>query len=81
MESYKGRAMTDDVLRPFIALTAKLKPAPGIPEEARRYLIRGNALLQDAKNPGEARDAIQEYQNALLAAPWWGGVLQPFEGA
>ncbi len=69
--NYKGRAMSDTIRRPFIALAAKLKPAPAIPEEARKYLIRGNALLGDAKNPGEARAAIQEYQNALLAAPWW----------
>ena len=63
--------MSDDIRRPVIALAAKPKPTPAVPEEARRYLIRGNALLQDAKNSGEARTAIQEYQNALLAASWW----------
>ncbi|MBK5273493.1 MAG: ankyrin repeat domain-containing protein [Desulfuromonadales bacterium] len=72
MADYKGRVMSDSIRRPFITLSAKIKPAPEVPEEARKYLVRGNALLGDAKNTGEARAAITEYQNALLAAPWWG---------
>jgi len=71
MAYYKGRPMSDDIRRPFITLAAKLKPAPTVPEQARKYLVRGNALMGDAKNPDEADAAIQEYQNALLAAPWW----------
>lgn len=72
MANYKDRIMSDDIRHPFVVLSAKLKPAPAVPEVARKYLVRGNALLQDAKKPGEARVAIQEYRNALLAAPWWG---------
>lgn len=72
MTNYKGRIMSDPIRRPFITLSAKLKPTPEVPEEARKYLIRGNALMGDAKNQGEARAAITEYQSALLAAPWWG---------
>lgn len=71
MANYKDRTMSDAIRRPFIALAAKLKPAPAVSEEARKYLVRGNTLMGYAKNPGEARSAIQEYQNALLAAPWW----------
>lgn len=70
-EAYKGRVMPDDIRSPFMAISAKLRPAPVVPEEARRYLVRGNALLQNSKSPNEARDAVQEYRNALLIAPWW----------
>jgi tetratricopeptide (TPR) repeat protein len=48
-----------------------MKPAPAIPEEARRHFIEGNTLLKAAKDQrgyGLARDA---YRHCLLAAPWW----------
>ena len=49
-----------------------MKPAPAIPEEARRHYVKGRALSEDAKQPSEFADAAGEFQKALLVAPWWG---------
>jgi len=47
------------------------KPAPAIPEEARRYFIEGNALLKAAKAQKGYELAIDAYRQCLLTAPWW----------
>lgn len=54
-----------------ITLAQRIKPAPAIPEEARRYFIRGNALVKEAKTATDADAAIGEYRNSLNVAPWW----------
>jgi len=48
-----------------------MKPAPAIPEEARRYFIEGNALLKAAKAQKGYGLAIDAYRQCLLIAPWW----------
>lgn len=64
---------SDSVLREkIIKLGAEIKPAPAIPEEARRALVRGNAAMTDAKSPEAAARPIQLYEEALTIAPWWG---------
>jgi len=55
----------------IIKLAQELKPAPAIPEEARRHYVKGDALIHDAKSPQEAGVAVEEYNKALLEAPWW----------
>ncbi len=55
----------------IIAVVEGLKPAPGIPEEARRHFIKGDTLARDAHSPAEMTPAIEEYKQALLLAPWW----------
>lgn len=45
---------TDNVLRErIIKLGAEIKPAPAIPEEARRPFVRANTALKDAKTEAE----------------------------
>jgi len=56
----------------IIKLVQTMKPAPAIPEEARRHYVKGRALSEDAKQPSEFADAAGEFQKALLVAPWWG---------
>ena len=64
---------TDNALRErVIKLAAEMKPAPAIPEEARRALVRGNAAMTDAKSPDAAARPIELYEEALTIAPWWG---------
>jgi hypothetical protein len=55
----------------IIKLSQELKPAPAIPEEARRHYVKADALIHDAKSPQEAGVAVEEYNKALLEAPWW----------
>jgi len=64
---------TDNALREkIITLAATLKPAPPIPEEARRAFVRGNATMSEAKTPEDYARAVQLYREALSIAPWWG---------
>ena len=62
----------DGVRESIIRLARDLKPAPTIPEEARRALIRGNTALEDAKGVDDYARAARHYEEALALAPWWG---------
>src|SRR6266403_1341445 len=68
-----GKTPKDDALREQIVRAGRaLKPAPAIPEEARRELIRGNAAVEEAAGPDDYARAAQHYQGAVDLAPWWG---------
>lgn len=56
----------------IIKLARKEKPAPVIPEEARRSFVRGNTAFSDAKSQADYARAVKRYDQALLIAPWWG---------
>ncbi|MHB8744276.1 MAG: tetratricopeptide repeat protein [Sulfuricaulis sp.] len=63
----------DNALREkIIKLAHKMKPAPAIPEEARRSFVRGNTAFSDAKSQDDYARAVKRYDEALLIAPWWG---------
>ena len=47
-----------------------MKPAPAVPEEAKRYLVRGKAAFKGAKEARDFQDAAEEFKKALLYAPW-----------
>jgi tetratricopeptide (TPR) repeat protein len=47
-----------------------MKPAPAMPEEARRHLVRGKAAFKGAKEARDFQDAADEFNKALLYAPW-----------
>ena len=47
-----------------------MRPAPAIPEEAKRYLVRGKAAFKGAKEQKDFNDAADEFKKALLYAPW-----------
>lgn len=49
-----------------------MSPAPAIPEEARKYINRGMAAAEDAKNESDFRDAAEEFQKSVNLAPWLG---------
>jgi tetratricopeptide (TPR) repeat protein len=62
----------DNALREkIIKLAQEIKPAPAVPEEARRHFIKATTLQNEAKNPDDYDLPIQEYRQALLLAPWW----------
>lgn len=56
----------------IIKLAQTLKPAPEIPEEARRSFIIGEALFKQAKSLKPAYQAAAAFGEASDFAPWWG---------
>lgn len=58
--------------RLILKLASDLKPAPAIPEEARRHFVEGTATVKAAKNPAQQALAAQSFIEALKIAPWWG---------
>jgi tetratricopeptide (TPR) repeat protein len=64
-----------------------MKPAPAVPEEAKRYLSRGIAAMKVAKSKDDFKDAVNEFEKAALSAPWFAnayynlGVAQDKAGA
>jgi tetratricopeptide (TPR) repeat protein len=67
------RAPSDQTLREkIIKLALTLDPKPAITPEAERFMARGQAALETAKEPGDFKDAAAEFEKATLAAPWLG---------
>lgn len=63
----------DDALREnIVRLAVELKPAPAVPEEARRELVVGNSAVEEATGADDYARAVKHYENALALAPWWG---------
>jgi formylglycine-generating enzyme required for sulfatase activity len=63
----------DKALRERIVKAAREQtPAPAVPEEARRFFIRGNTALEDAQGQDGYLRAIRNYSEAIKIAPWWG---------
>lgn len=56
----------------IIKLALTLKPAPEVPEEARRSFIIGEALFKQAKSLKPAYQAADAFGVASNLAPWWG---------
>jgi tetratricopeptide (TPR) repeat protein len=47
-----------------------MEQKPAIPEEAVRHMARGTAATKGAKNPNDFKDAVREFEQASLTAPW-----------
>ncbi len=63
----------DNALRErIIKLGAELKPAPAVPEEARRSFVEGVNIVKLAKDASSQKLAIGSFNEALKIAPWWG---------
>ena len=67
------KSPNDNALREqIIKLAQKMKPAPAIPEEARRSFVRGNTAFGEARSQDDYARAVQRYEEAIAIAPWWG---------
>jgi len=63
----------DDALREkIIKLAQTLKPVPSIPEDAERHMAYGTAAFTGAKSVADYKEAAKEFEQATLAAPWYG---------
>ncbi len=68
----EGNSSDDNTRRLILKLASELKPAPAIPEEARKHFVEGAAIVKAAKNPAQQALAAQSFTEALKVAPWWG---------
>jgi tetratricopeptide (TPR) repeat protein len=67
------KAPTDNALRErIIKLALTLKPPPALPTEAERRMVRGAAAFNGATSLADYRAAANEFEQATLAAPWYG---------
>lgn len=65
------KSPNDYALREKIIRHAQaMKPAPAVPEEAKRHLVRGRAAFKGAKEARDFQNAADEFKKALLYAPW-----------
>jgi tetratricopeptide (TPR) repeat protein len=65
----------DNALREKIIRHVRtMKPAPAVPKEAERYMVRGIAAMKEAKSTDDLKDAVKEFEKALLSAPWYADV-------
>lgn len=61
----------DNALREkIIKLALGMKPAPAVPEDAERSVVRGAAFFQKASDNSGYKKAIVEFEAAANAAPW-----------
>lgn len=64
---------TDNALRErIIKLGAEMKPSPAIPEETERRMVRGATAFKNATSQAGFQAAVKEFEQAVLAAPWYG---------
>ncbi len=60
------------LLGDIVKYASTMKPAPAIPEGAKRNFVKANTFLKDAKNSSDYKYTIDAYEEALFEAPWWG---------
>lgn len=72
-KAYKDESSYDNhVLRKrIVKLTKDMTPQPAVPEEARRFLVRGLTAFENAKEEKDFEKAASEFWKASLEAPWW----------
>lgn len=56
----------------IIKLAQDLKPALAVPPEAKRAFVMGGTYQKEAKSSEDFGLAVQAFQDASTAAPWWG---------
>jgi tetratricopeptide (TPR) repeat protein len=55
----------------FVFLNLTSVCAAEISRDARKYMIRGQAAMEEAKNASDYRDAVKEFKKAVEYAPDW----------
>jgi hypothetical protein len=55
----------------IISIAKRVKPTPLMPEEARKNLVMGKTLLEDAKTKEDYELAITKFKNSISFAPWY----------
>jgi tetratricopeptide (TPR) repeat protein len=67
------KAPSDGALRErIIKLALSVKPSPVLPPEAERRMVRGGVAFNGATSVADYQAAAKEFEQATLAAPWYG---------
>jgi tetratricopeptide (TPR) repeat protein len=74
LASLKQNPSDKALLEKIVRQASSFNPPLPVPEETERYLARGKAAFDDAKEPGDYKDAVGQFQHAREAAPWFGPV-------
>lgn len=70
----EGSSKDQQLREKIIILAQKLTPPPAVPEEAEKYLMRGQGAVEIAKTPDDYLVAIAEFKKAARLAPWWADI-------
>jgi hypothetical protein len=53
------------------SLYRSMKPKPAVPDEARRYMVRGQTAVAEARSAADFEAAAREFEMAARQAPFW----------
>ena len=67
----EGSAKEQQLREKIINLTQKIQPPPAVPEEAKKFSVRGGVAIKEAKSSSDYAEAVKEFSKALKIAPWW----------
>lgn len=56
----------------IIKLAKEVNSPPAVPESARQHFVEGTTLTKSAKDAAGQKLAVESFQAAVNAAPWWG---------
>lgn len=69
-ESSVGGEKEQALRTKVLTLATRLNPPPVVPEEAQRFLVRGQTALKMAQGNDDLVATAAEFQKAIAAAPW-----------
>jgi len=70
VEKFKTDSGNADLRKEIIEASLNLNPLPAVPEEARKFFIRGKAAVKSATDESDFATAAKEFEKALEIAPW-----------
>jgi TPR repeat protein len=70
LEAFQKSRPSIKTLKKVIAIAQQMTPPPAIAEDVRRHTVRAQVLLEKASDKFGFGGAAQEYEKAMLAAPW-----------
>jgi len=66
-----GSRDSDFLIKKIIESYQALDPKPAIPKQAETHLIRGETVIEMAKDDEDFKKAVIEFKKALRLAPWY----------
>lgn len=67
----RGSELHGQSLGKLLEVLPQLQPAPEIPDDAKRFMLRGLELAKVARDPSGFQKAALEMEKAIRVAPWW----------
>lgn len=67
----EGSADEQRIAEAAIGAARNVTPAPPVPEDARRFFVRGTIAVKEARTAADFDAGAKEFGMAVRAAPWW----------